>query len=134
MSGFDRYLDTFFGDNFLSPSDRILNRPPLVDVQETEKAYIMELELPGFDEKDIEIHVDKNKLTVESKKEEQKNEENEQKYLIRERRLSSINRSFMLPEDANPEEVSASFKNGILSLVVNKRPETQKRVIQISQA
>ena len=90
------------------------------------------MELPGFDEKDIEINLDNRKLTIESKKEEQKKEGDEQKYLIRERRLSSINRSFMLPEDANPEEISASFKNGILSLVVNKKAEAQKRVIQIS--
>ena len=133
LSGFDHYLDSFFGNSFLSPTEQILNRPPLVDVQETEKTYVLEMELPGFDEKDIEIGIDNNKLTVESKKEEQKKEGTEEKYLIRERRLSSISRSFLLPEDANPEEVTASFKNGILSLVVNKRPETQKRVIQISQ-
>ena len=133
LSGFDRYLDSFFGDNFLSPSERILNRLPPVDVRETEKTYVLEMELPGFDEKNIEIRLDANKLTIESKNEEQKNEGDDKRYLLRERRLSSINRSFMLPENADPEGISACYKNGILSLVVNKKPEAQQRLIQITK-
>ena len=133
LSGFDRYLDSFFTDNFLSPSERILNRLPAVDVRENEKNYVLEMELPGFDEKDIEIRLDGNKLSIESKKEEEKNEENANRYLLRERRSSSINRSFMLPENADTEGISASFKNGILSLAVNKKPEAQQRVIEISK-
>ena len=133
LSGFDRYLDSFFGDNFISPSERVLNRLPPVDVRETEKTYVFDMELPGFDEKDIEIRLDANKLTVESKREEQKTEENDKKYLLRERRFSSINRSFKLPENADPEGISACYKNGILSLVVNKKPEAQQRLIQISK-
>ncbi|MCL2008611.1 MAG: Hsp20/alpha crystallin family protein [Treponema sp.] len=133
LSGFDRYMDSFFGDNFLSPSERIFNRMPAVDVRETEKTYVLEMELPGFDEKDIEIRLDGNKLSIESKKEEEKNEEDEKKYLVRERRLSRVSRSFMLPENSDPEGINAAFKNGVLSLTVNKRPEAQQRLIQISK-
>ena len=133
LSGFDRYLDSFFGENFLSPSERIFSRMPPVDVREMENAYVLEMELPGFDEKDIEIRLDGNKLSIESKKEEQKSEGDEKKFLVRERRLSSINRSFMLPENSDTEGISASFKNGILSMVVNKKPEAQKRLIEISK-
>ena len=133
FSGFDRYLDSFFGDNFLSPSERIFNRLPPVDVRETENAYVLDIELPGFEEKDIEIRLDGRKLSIESKKEEEKNEGDDKRYLIRERRLSSINRSFMLPEDSDPEGIAANYKSGVLSLIVNKRPEAQKRVIQISK-
>jgi len=134
LSDFDRYMDSFFGDNFLAPSDRIFNRLPSVDVRDTEKSYVLEAELPGFDEKDIEVHVDNNTLTIESKKEEETKEENGQNYLIRERRVSSFSRSFKLPENADAEGITASFKNGILSLEINKKAEAQKRLIQISKS
>ena len=137
FSGFDRYLDSFFRDNFLSPSERIYNRHPSVDVRETEKAYIIEAELPGFDEKDISIRMDGSNLTIESRKEEEKNESSSEaednNYLVRERRMSSFSRSFNLPENADPEGVSASFKNGILSMEINKKAEAQSRVIKISK-
>ena len=137
LSGFDRYLDSFFGDNFLSPADRIFNRLPSVDVRETDKAYVLEAELPGFDEKDIEIRLDGSNLTIESKKVEEKNAEVtaktvDENYLIRERRASSFNRSFKLPENADSEGISASFKNGILSLEIRKKAEAQAKVIQIT--
>jgi HSP20 family protein len=132
LSGFDRYMDSFFGDDFLTPSDRIFNRLPAVDVRETEKSYVLEAELPGYDEKEIEVHLDNNTLTIESKKEDEKKEEKNDTYMIRERRSSSFTRSFKLPDNADPEGISASFKNGILSLEINKRAEAQKKVIQIS--
>ena len=131
LNGFDRYLDSFFGDNFLSPSDRVFNRLPSVDVRETEKSYILEAELPGFEEKDIEIRLNGANLTIESKKIEEKKEEN---YLIQERRVSSFCRSFRLPENADPEGVSASFKNGILLMEIQKRTESQTKTIQISKS
>ena len=139
LSGFDRYMESFFGDNFLSPSERIFNRLPSVDVRETDKAYIIEADLPGYDEKDVEIRLDGNSLTIESKKLETKNEERNEEnspsgnYLIRERRVSSFSRSFKLPENADQEGICASYKNGILSLEINKKAEAQTRLIEISR-
>ena len=140
LSGFDRYMESFFGDNFLTPSDRIFNRLPPVDVMETEKSYVLEVELPGLDEKDIHVRLDGRNLTIESKKTEDKTGEKKEEsagdegnYLIRERRLSAFSRSFKLPENADPEGVSASFRNGILSMEINKRAEAQAKVIQISK-
>jgi HSP20 family protein len=135
LSDFDRYLDSFFGDNFLNPSDRIFNRAPSVDVRETEKSYVLEAELPGYDEKDITIRLDGNNLTIESKKEEEKNEGSGDNgnYLIRERRYSSFSRSFKLPENSDSEGITASFKNGVLSMEIGKKAEAQTKVIQISK-
>lgn len=139
LSDFDRYMESFFGDNFLTPSDRIFNRLPAVDVRENEKAYIIEAELPGFDEKDIEIRLDSNNLTIASKKTEEKEGEkaacavSEGNYLIRERRISSFSRSFKLPENTESEGINASFKNGVLQLEINKKPEAQQRLIPISK-
>ena len=137
LSDFDRYMNSFFGDNFISPSERIFNRLPSVDVRETEKAYVLEAELPGFDEKDIEVRLDGNNLTIESKKADEKKDEPADKadgnYLIRERRAASFSRSFKLPENADAEGITASFKNGILSLEIAKRAEAQTKLIQISK-
>ena len=136
LSGFDRYMDSFFGDNFLSPSDRIFSRLPLVDVRETEKSYVLEAELAGFDEKDIQVRLEGNTLTIESKKlDDEKKEASgaDRNYLIRERRVSSFSRSFKLPENADNEGVAASFKNGVLSLEISKKAEAQARTIQITK-
>ncbi|MDR2258271.1 MAG: Hsp20/alpha crystallin family protein [Treponema sp.] len=133
LSDFDRYFESFFGDSPLAPASRIFNHLPAVDVRETEKAYILDMELPGCDEKNIEVHVDGGSLSVESRQEEAKEEKkNEGTYIIRERRLNSFSRSFKLPENADSETISAAFKNGILTLEIQKRAEAQKRMIKIN--
>jgi HSP20 family protein len=138
LSDFDRYLESFFGDSMLTPVDRVFNRIPAVDVREKEDVYVLEAELPGYDQKDIEVHVDGGNLTIESRQEEEKERKENDKnnkngsYLIRERRSSSFSRSFKLPENADPEQVNASFKNGILNLEIKKRSAAQKRLIRIN--
>jgi len=132
LTGFDRYMDSFFSDSFLSPSERIFNRLPAVDIRETEKSYLLEADLPGYDEKDIDIHLDSNTLTIESKKAEEKKEE-KSGYMVQERRAASFNRSFSLPENADKESISANFKNGVLTVEIGKLAEAQKRVIEISK-
>lgn len=133
LSNFDRYFESFFGDSLLPSAARIFNQMPAVDIHENENAYILDMELPGFDEKNIDIHVDGTSLTIASRQEEETgNEENQGTYLLRERRINSFSRSFKLPENADPEAVNAGFKKGILSLQIKKRAEAQKRTIQIN--
>jgi HSP20 family protein len=137
LSDFDRYFESFFGDSSLAPAARIFNHLPPVDVRETEKAFILDMELPGYDEKDIEVHVDGGSLSIESRQEESgevsgKEKKNDGTYVLRERRINSFSRSFKLPENADPETISAAFKNGILTLEIQKRPEAQKRMIKIN--
>jgi HSP20 family protein len=133
LSDFDRYFESFFGDSHLAPASRIFNHLPAVDVRETEKAYILDMELPGYDEKGIEIHVDSGSLSIESRQEETKEDKkNEGTYILRERRLNAFSRSFKLPENVDSENISASFKNGILTLEIRKRAEAQKRMIKIN--
>ena len=141
LSDFDRYFESFFGDSIVNPTARLLNRMhtslPAVDIRETESAYVLDMELPGYDEKNINIHVDGSSLVIASNQEEVQHkdeEENHGAYILRERRLSSFSRSFKLPENANPEAVSAGFKNGILTMEIKKRAEAQKRAIQINAA
>ena len=137
LSDFDRYLESFFGDSVFKPASRVYNQMPAVDIRETEKAYLLEMELPGYDEKDIDINIDGGRLTIVSKqecaKDEQgKNPEDTGTWILRERSINSFSRSFKLPENANSEDVSAEFKNGILSLEIKKRAEALKRTIKIN--
>lgn len=135
LSDFDSYLESCFGDSMLAPVDRIFNHLPAVDVREKEDSYLLEAELPGYEEKDIRVHVEGGNLSIESGREEEKERKDKDgkngAYLIRERRSSSFSRSFKLPENADPDKVTASFKNGILSMEIKKREEAQKRLIPI---
>ena len=141
LSDFDRYFESFFGDSILAPASRIFNQLPAVDIRETDKAYILEMELPGFDEKKISVNIDGTNLSIASRQEEasetkkDRNEENTETWLLRERKVNAFSRSFKLPENANPEAVHASFKNGILCMEIQKHTESQKkRTIQINAA
>jgi HSP20 family protein len=140
LDDFDRCFESFFGDSPFTPAERIFNHLPAADIRETEKAYVLDMELPGYDEKGIEISVDGSNLSVVSRQEETKEsssqpegekKEERETWLLRERKVRSFNRSFKLPENANPEEVTAEFKNGILSIEIQKRPEAQKKTIHI---
>ena len=140
LSDFDRYFESFFGDSFLTPAGKLLNRMnagmssgiPAVDIREIENAYVLDMELPGYDEKSINVHIDGSNLTIASSQEEGKADETGV-YIVRERQINSFSRSFKLPDNADAEAVSASFKNGILTLQIKKRAEAQKRAIQINK-
>jgi HSP20 family protein len=158
MNDFDRCFESFFGGSPFMPAAGVFNRLPAADIRETEKSYVLDMELPGYDTRDIDISVDGNDLFVASKqepstpvrqdrgsplletKESSSQPEEEKKdtradpetWLLRERRISPFNRCFKLPENVNPEEVTAEFKNGILSIEIQKRPETQKKTITIN--
>jgi HSP20 family protein len=136
---FERCIEAFFGDSPLTPATKVFDHLPAVDIRETEKGYTLEMELPGYEEKDINIYVDGLNLSIASKQEEETGKQETPaepaspsgSWLLRERRVSTFSRSFRLPENANLDEISAEFKNGILSVEIQKRPEAQKRMIQI---
>lgn len=113
---------------------------PKVDVKETKDSYSLDMELPGRTENDVDIEIDRNTLTIASKKEEVKEENkkekdgSKEKWLIKERRYSSFSRSFQLPEDVDSEGVKASFKNGILNIVMPRKALAAPKRIAIECA
>ncbi len=121
----NRMLDNFFDDVPVWNT-----RTPAVDVKEEEKRYLMEVELPGLTDKDIELKVEDNILTLSSKKEESK-EEKRNGYLLRERRSAEFCRTFVMPQDTDRAEVKAEFKNGLLVVDIPKKPEAQPRKIDV---
>jgi HSP20 family protein len=136
LNEFNRYFDSYFVDSILSPEEKVLFYLPAVDIQENENNYVMKMELPGFNEKNIEVNVDGHYLSIVSKQEEKNEKKNEEdgKYLLRERGNTTFNRSFQLPGNADTQAVSAAFKDGILSLNIKKRVGAEKRVIEINAA
>ncbi|RKX77927.1 MAG: Hsp20/alpha crystallin family protein [Spirochaetes bacterium] len=122
---FDRMVDSLFKD--MPYWDTNL---PSVDVREEEDKYIIEADLPGLNEKEIDVKTEKGLLTVSSRKDEKK-EEKKGEYLIRERRSSSFSRSFRLPEDVDKEKIEASYRNGVLTLELPKRAEVKPKSINV---
>jgi len=109
---------------------------PSVDVKDTKKSYVIDMDLPGRSENDVNIELDRNVLTVSSKKEEKKADKDDkaEKYLLRERKPADFKRSFNLPEDADSEAISASFKNGVLTVEIAKKEIAAPRKITIQAA
>ena len=128
LGDLDRYMEAFFGESPLSPANRNF---PVVDIRETEEGYQLEAELPGYDEKSIQIQVDGRVLSIESKREE-KTDQEDKNFIVRERRSESFCRSFDLPENADSESIRARFENGLLSLEIGKKAEAKKRLIEIA--
>ena len=111
-------------------------RTPSVDVRESEDSYILEAELPGVSEKDLKVEAKDNLLTISTSKEESKEESKEQKndegeYIVRERRSSAFSRSFVLPRNVDRDKIDATFKNGLLNIVVPKKEEAKPRSIEV---
>lgn len=109
----------------------IWNGVPAVDVTERDKHYEITAELPGLDEKDIEVKVSGDTLTISGEKTEEK-EDKKKNYYMSERRYGSFRRSFRVPESVETDKIEASFKKGVLTLTLPKTAEAQKREKKIA--
>lgn len=102
-----------------------LPKMPAVDVIESEKGYEITADLPGMDEKNIEVKVANGNLIIKGEKQEEK-EEKKKDYYMRERNFGSFERRFEMPEGVDSDKIEASFKKGVLTLILPKRLEAQK--------
>ena len=103
---------------------------PRFEVKETRDAYVFKADLPGIGEKDLEISLTGNRLTVSGKREAEEREENERFYAY-ERSYGSFSRSFTLPDGADVEHADADLKSGVLVISIPKKPEHQPRKISL---
>ena len=127
FDGIDHLFDSFFTE----PAQAGRNRVPAVDIREEDEAYLVQAELPGVPETDLNVSIDDNVLTISANADDQKEEKGAHAYLVRERRHASFTRSFVLPGDADHEQVSANFKDGLLSLRVPKNRASKARKISV---
>lgn len=122
-SDFDKLFEAVFGG-----SSGWNTRQPRVDVTETQDGYELVAELPGFTEKDVEVSVEDNLLTISAS---QTEDSDDRRYLIRERGRTEYRRSFVLPKDADRSAISARVRHGMLVLDIQKLPEAKPRQIKI---
>ena len=133
----DSLFNDFFGDAAPSYTYRTYSASPRVDVKEENDSYVLEMELPGRSENDVDIELDNNNLTITSKKDEKADkkeakDEKKGKYILKERRCCDFSRRFTLPSDVECEGINANFKNGILTIVMPKKNIPAPKRIQIA--
>lgn len=104
---------------------------PSVDISESTDHYLLQADLPGLNEKDIEVKVHEDTLLLSGKREELK-EEKEEGSLRRERRFGSFMRRFNLGKGVDASKIEAKYENGVLSITVPKKEEVQPRKIPVS--
>lgn len=119
----DRMLDHFFRSD--SPTTRMAW--PSVDVRETEKEFKVYAELPGLDERDVEITFADGVLTLKGEKRIE-----EETALYSERWAGSFERRIVVSEDVDPDDIKARFRNGVLTITLGKKPEAQRQVKRIA--
>lgn len=133
---FDDFSNSFF-DAFpwrgaRARLDSFALSEPKVDFTETDDGYEVSADLPGVEEKDLDLSIDEQSLTIrtEQSSEEERKDRN---YHIMERSSGCYQRSIPLPADVDHEKIKAKFKNGVLSVSLPKNPEavSRKRTIEI---
>lgn len=104
---------------------------PAVDIYENENELVIKADLPDINEKDLDVRVENNTLTVrgERKFEQEVKEEN---YLRVERAYGSFSRSFSLPSSVNTEAIKADYKNGVLTVALPKRAESKPKQVKVN--
>jgi len=113
----------------------MLGAAPAVDIAESDKAFELTAELPGMDEKSIEIKLVNGGLTIKGEKMQEK-EEKKRNFYLHERHFGAFERYFRLPEGIDAERIEATFKKGVLAVTLPKTVEAQKaeRKIEVKTA
>lgn len=130
----NRLFEDFFGDFDLAPFGgfgQAGDFSPSVNVHEDDNQFVVSAELPGIDEKDVEISLDNNYLTLKG----QKNQENEEKgknYYRSERRYGSFQRTIPLSAEIDQDKVEAEYKKGVLKITLPKTPEAKSKKKKIA--
>jgi len=104
---------------------------PPVDIYEDEHTITLKLEVPGIDEKDIDVRIENNTLTVYGERKFEK-EEKEENFRRVERQYGSFTRSFTLPSSVDPAQVSADYVKGVLKIKLAKKAEAKPKQIKVN--
>lgn len=106
---------------------------PNVDIRETDTGFLIGIDVPAVDPKDIQVSVKDRILTVSGERKHQSEHKDAKVHRI-ERSYGRFSRSFVLPENANPESIEAASKDGVLHLTINKREGNRPRAIEVKSA
>jgi HSP20 family protein len=114
-----------------SENSALTSWAPAVDIYETENELVLKADVPDVNEKDIDIRVENNTLTVRGQRNFSQ-EVKEDNYLRIERTYGSFSRSFGLPSSVNTEAIKADYKNGVLTVEMPKRAESKPKQVKIN--
>jgi len=141
ISRWDPFREVMALQNRMNSLFREMNEPegalttasfvPAVDIYEDTKKVVLKLEVPGIEEKDLDVRVENNTLTVKGERKFEKEEKEENFHRI-ERRYGSFFRSFTLPSTVDAEHIGASYNAGVLKLELMKKPEAQPKQIKVN--
>lgn len=120
---FQNMLEDFFNDDF-SFRRNLQADSFKIDLQETEKEYVVEAELPGVSKENLDLTFEEGKLKISVKKEENKEEKNKN-FIHRERKMSSMERTILL-NDIDEKNLKAKLDNGILTINIPKKEKVEK--------
>jgi HSP20 family protein len=116
----------FFNEDFFPTVTRNTGNLPAVNIREDEKAFYLELAVPGMNKNDLKIELKDDVLTISSEHKEEK-EDNAEGYKRKEFSYNSFCRSFYLPENVDTEKIGANYKDGILDVEIPKKEEEVKK-------
>lgn len=126
----NRMFDDFFGGFELAPFDVWETGwgdfSPQVDIVDNENEIAVSVELPGMDEKDIDVSLSRDTLTISGEKRQEK-EDKDKNYYRMERSYGSFSRTIPIPCEVKTEDIEATFKNGVLNVILPKATEGQCR-------
>lgn len=125
---FRLFLDDFFKNDL--PLAETSTYVPEVEVRETKDAFIFKADLPGIDEKDLDISIQNNRLMIGGKREHEERKEDD-RYYAYERSFGEFSRSFVMPEGAELDKVTADLHSGVLTINVPKKAESVPKKIPI---
>ncbi|HEU5336549.1 MAG TPA: Hsp20/alpha crystallin family protein [Terriglobales bacterium] len=127
-------MNRLFQDSFGSGREEAMATAgfaPAVDIYEDEHNFTLKVEVPGIEEKDIDVRLENNTLTVRGERKLEK-EEKEENYRRVERQYGSFSRSFTLPPIVDAENVQASYDKGVLEIRLGKKAEAKPKQIKVN--
>lgn len=130
VPGLRNEIDRLFADFFERPSGDFGRFTPPADLYETDEAYNVEMELPGFSRDDVSVTIEQGMLTIAGRRAREESGEDEN-YHLRERSVGRFSRSFSVPASIEAEEVEARFDEGLLKVTLPKAEEARTRKIEV---
>jgi len=131
---FRRSISDLFDDFFTLKPAGFLDSDwvPAVDVHEDDKGIYVKADIPGMDEKNLEVNIQNNVLTIKGEKNEEWHNTNNRRVVMSERRYGSFQRSIRLPEGINADRIKAEFKNGVLNVEIPREHAEPSKKIKIT--
>jgi HSP20 family protein len=133
FSGLQEQVNRLFEGSFPRRADNsaLTTWAPAVDIYETENELVVKADLPDVNEKDIDVRVENNTLTVRGERKFQEKSEKDN-FLRVERTYGAFSRSFSLPNTVNNEAIQADYKNGVLTVTLPKRAESKPKQVKVN--